>query len=96
MTLRQIFPFTLGSNVGTTITAILASLVISNEAALTVAFAHLLFNVFGIVLIWPFRGVPLYLAEHLSDLSVRSKLIPLAYIVISFFIIPLSLIYLAG
>ena len=59
LTLRQIFPFTLGSNVGTTITAFLASLVTGSQAAITVAFAHLLFNLFGIAIIWPIREIPL-------------------------------------
>ena len=93
LTLRQIFPFTLGANVGTTLTAILAALVTGSEAAVTVAFVHLLFNVFGIILIWPIRSVPIYLAEALADWSVKSKLIPAAYVGIVFFLIPLAIIY---
>ncbi len=93
LTLRQIFPFTLGANVGTTLTAMLAALVTSSEAAITVAFVHLLFNVFGIILIWPIRSIPIYLAEALADWSVKSKLIPAAYVGIVFFLIPLAIIY---
>ena len=93
LTLRQIFPFTMGANVGTTLTAMLAALVTGSEAAVTVAFAHLLFNVFGIILIWPIRSVPIYLAEALANWSVKSKLIPLAYVGLVFFLIPLALIY---
>ena len=96
LTLRQIFPMTLGANVGTTITALLAALVTGNPAAVTVAIAHLLFNVFGIVVIWPFRHIPLYLAETLAAWSIRSKLIPLAYVGLVFFLIPLVLIYFVG
>lgn len=94
LTLRQIFPYTLGANVGTTITAMLAALVTGNQAAVTVAFAHLLFNVFGIIAIWPIRGVPVYLAEALAEHSLKSKLLPLAYVGVVFFAIPLTLIYL--
>jgi len=94
LTLRQIFPMTLGANIGTTITAMLAALVTGSEAAVTVAFAHLLFNVFGIVIIWPIRRIPMYLAEKLADWATKSKMVPLAYIAILFFAIPLAMIYL--
>ncbi len=96
LTLRQIFPFTLGANLGTTITAMLAALVTSNEGAVTVAFAHMLFNVFGIVLIWLIKDVPLYLAETLAQWAVKSKIIPLAYVGVVFFLVPLALIYFVG
>ena len=94
LTLGQIFPFALGANVGTTITAILASLVTGNEAAVTVAFAHLLFNVSGIVLIWPIKKVPIWMAETLARASLKSRLIPLLYILTVFFLIPGILIYI--
>lgn len=94
LTLRQIFPMTLGANVGTTITAILASLVTGDVAAITVAFAHLLFNIFGIVIVWPFRRLPLYLSEMLAQWSLKSRLIPVGYILVVFFLTPLLMIYL--
>ena len=96
LTLRQIFPFTLGANLGTTITAMLAALVLGAEAAVTVAFVHVLFNVVGISVIWPFRGIPLALASTLADWSIRSRLIPLVYVVTVFFLLPIALIYLLG
>jgi sodium-dependent phosphate cotransporter len=96
LTLAQIFPMTLGANVGTTITAMLASLVTGNPAAVTVAFAHLMFNIFGIVLIWPFRNLPVFLAEKLAKWSLRSKIMPIVYILVVFFMIPLILISLMG
>ena len=96
LTLRQIFPFTLGANIGTTVTAMMASLVTGNLAAVTVAFAHLLFNITGIVIIWPIKFIPLTLAEKLAEFSLKSKLIPVLYIAILFFIIPIILIYVAG
>ena len=96
LTLQQIFPMTLGANIGTTITAMLAALVTGELSAVTVAFAHVLFNVFGIVIVWPMRAVPIYLANTLADQTVKSKLIPVAYIGTMFFLIPLALIYLMG
>jgi sodium-dependent phosphate cotransporter len=94
LTLRQIFPYTLGANIGTTITAILASLVTGEEAAVTVAFAHLLFNLVGIVLIWPIRSLPLFLAEALAVQASRSRLVPLVYTGVVFFLVPIVFIYL--
>ena len=94
LTLQQIFPFTLGANIGTTITAMLAALVTGNVNAIVVSFAHLFFNIFGIVLIWPLRIVPMKLAELLAAYAVRNKLIPFAYILTMFFVIPLIVIFI--
>ena len=96
LTLRQIFPFTLGANIGTTITAMLAALVTNNITAITAAFAHLLFNIFGIIAIWPMRVVPIRLSELLADLAIRNRLIPVVYITVIFFVIPLSFIFMLG
>ncbi|UCH83498.1 MAG: Na/Pi symporter [Candidatus Latescibacterota bacterium] len=94
LTLKQIFPFALGANVGTTITAMLASLVTADPAAVTVAFAHLLFNVTGIIIIWPMRRLPIHLSERLASASIRSRFVPVLYILIVFFLIPIALISL--
>ena len=87
---------TLGANVGTTITAMLAALVTGELSSVTVALAHVLFNVTGIILIWPMRAVPLYLANTLAEISIRSRLTPAIYIALLFFMVPLALIYLMG
>ena len=95
--LRQIFPYTLGANIGTTITALLASLVSGTHAPLAVAFGHLAFNIFGIALIWPIdkiRNIPIHMAEWFADLAVRNRIIPILYILVVFFLIPLSLIFI--
>ena len=96
LTLEQIFPYTLGSNIGTTITAILASLITGNIAAVTVAFAHTLFNVCGIIFWWPLKIVPLTMASKFAEYSVKNKIVPVAYVLIIFFIIPLLVIYLTN
>lgn len=101
VTVAQIFPFVLGANIGTTITAILAALVLAGgggaggEAALTVAFAHLCFNVFGILLLWPIpflRQVPVRLAEGLGRLAVRNRGYAFGYVALVFFILPILII----
>ena len=94
LTLKQIFPYTLGANVGTTITAFLAALAIGRPEAVTIALAHVFFNLFGICVIWPIRRIPLYFARWFSHLAQRNRMIPILFVVIVFFILPLSLIFL--
>ena len=93
--LRQIFPYTLGANIGTTMTSILASLATGTVQSLSVAFGHLLFNIFGIALIWPIpqlREIPITFSLKFAELATKNKIYPFLYIIIVFFIIPLSLI----
>tara|TARA_E500000331_G_scaffold171959_1_gene166302 strand:- start:5826 stop:6962 length:1137 start_codon:yes stop_codon:yes gene_type:complete len=97
LTLRQIFPYTLGANIGTTVTSLLASMVSGTIAPLAVALSHLTFNLLGIALLYPFkkvREIPIYLAEWFSGLATQNKIYPLLYILIVFFLIPLMLITL--
>lgn len=96
--LKQVYPFTLGTNIGTCITALLAATAIvgpTAELALQIALVHLLFNVLGIAIIYglPFlRPLPPRMAEGLATLAQRSKLYVAAYIVGLFFLVPLALI----
>ena len=95
LNLRQIFPYTLGANVGTTVTSLLASMVSGTIAPLAVALGHLSFNLLGIGLLWPIkrvREIPIHLAEWFSNLATKNKIYPLLYLLIVFFLIPLSLI----
>ena len=96
LTLRQVYPFTLGANIGTTVTAILAALTL-NVTALVAAFAHLFFNLYGILIIYAnplFREIPLKLADWLSEVAIKNKFIPLIYLVCFFFILPFIIIIL--
>jgi sodium-dependent phosphate cotransporter len=96
VTVPTIFPFILGANVGTTITALLASMATGDVAALTVAICHVLFNIFGIVLLYPFRSIPIRAAMLLGRMTLRSRWWALAYILGVFFILPVSLIAITG
>ena len=94
LTLRQIFPFTLGANIGTTITALMAPLT-GTVSALIAAISHLLFNIVGILIIYglPFlREIPIYCAENIAEKAVENKLIPVLYLVSIFVIVPLLII----
>jgi sodium-dependent phosphate cotransporter len=100
LTVRQVFPYMLGSNVGTTATALLAALVAISSgepmaaAGLTIALCHLLFNVFGIAIVYPvsfIREVPIRMAEFVGKLAFENRLYAIAYIVGLFYGIPLLL-----
>lgn len=96
--LRQIYAFTLGANVGTTVTALLAATAISGPSAalaLQIALVHLFFNLLAILVIFglPFlRSIPIYMAEFLAVLAERNKLYVAGYILGVFFVLPLSFI----
>lgn len=96
--MRQVYPFTLGSNVGTCVTALLAATAITGGnavLALQIALVHLFFNVLGIALIYglPFlREIPPRIAEGLATLAQRNKLYVAGYIGGIFFVLPLTLI----
>ena len=95
---HQMFPLTLGANIGTTVTGLLAALVSGKVEALQVALAHLFFNLSGIAIWYPIpfmRKVPLEGARALGKWTRRSRSIPPIYIIIVFFIIPLLLLGLS-
>ena len=95
LTLRQIFPFTLGANIGTTVTALLAAIT-GTVSALVAAFSHLLFNITGILVIYGIpllKNIPLTLAENMADIAVSKKYIPILYLITIFILIPFTIIY---
>jgi len=95
LTVEQIFPYTLGANVGTTVTAMLAALSTANVPAITIAFVHLFFNLSGIALIYPvaaIRRVPIRMAHALSAFASNSRGWAIAYLIIVFYTIPLCVI----
>ncbi len=73
ISIRQIFPYTLGANIGTTVTAILAALATGVEVAVTIAFAHLVFNILGMFIFYPLKFIPIRLAEFIANYACRSK-----------------------
>jgi len=96
--LRQVYPFTLGANIGTTITALLAATAVTGVNAifaLQIALIHFLYNFIGVVVIYgiPFlRDIPIKAAETLSVLAQKNKLYVAGYMLLVFVIIPLLLI----
>ncbi|MBO9481321.1 MULTISPECIES: Na/Pi symporter [Gammaproteobacteria] len=96
--LREVYPFTLGANIGTTITALLAATAVQGAMgffALQIALVHLLFNVSAVLLIYivPFlRNIPPTVARRFAQAASRKKWMVLAYVVGVFFILPAILI----
>ncbi len=98
LTLEQIFPYTLGANVGTTVTAILASLAtvsVGNMGGVTIAFAHLLFNVSGILIFYPLRFIPIGLAREAGRRTAENRFFPFIYVLTLFFYMPGVCIYVS-
>lgn len=90
--LRNAYPVTLGANVGTTITALLAALAGSSPEALTVGLAHTTFNVLGILLLYVIpiaRDVPVLAAERMADIAVKRRSLAIVYVLIFFVVVPL-------
>jgi solute carrier family 34 (sodium-dependent phosphate cotransporter) len=97
LTLPNAYPITLGANVGTTITALLASLAVLRPEGLTIALVHTLFNLTALAVIYPVRQVrliPVRLAERLAGLAVTHRSVVVAYVLGLFLVVPLLGIFL--
>ena len=91
LTLETMYPLIMGANVGTTVTAILASLATGNIAALIVAFVHFVFNAICVCCIYPIkplRKIPVFFALKLGNLSFRKRRYAILYTLLVFFIVP--------
>ncbi|MFY0641685.1 MAG: Na/Pi cotransporter family protein [Bermanella sp.] len=91
---RDIYPFTLGANIGTTITALLAATALSGAGAvvgLQIALVHLMYNLLGVVVIYgiPFlRELPLKAAERLAEVATKRHSLAALYVLSVFFLLP--------
>lgn len=107
--IKQIYPYTLGANIGTTVTAIIGGLAIAATASgggsavqhaaamgLAVAFGHLLFNIYGTAVFWPLQWVPISLAKGYAKLASRRRILAAAYILVIFFLLPILAIFLVN
>ena len=95
VSLPKAFPFVMGANMGTTITALVATL-FNSQAALELAIVHFLFNFFGALLFLPYQPVrryPTLIAATFGKLTLRHRIYGFLYIILLFFAIPFLLIY---
>nr|VFK54346.1 MAG: solute carrier family 34 (sodium-dependent phosphate cotransporter) [Candidatus Kentron sp. TUN]VFK55095.1 MAG: solute carrier family 34 (sodium-dependent phosphate cotransporter) [Candidatus Kentron sp. TUN]VFK56420.1 MAG: solute carrier family 34 (sodium-dependent phosphate cotransporter) [Candidatus Kentron sp. TUN] len=94
---REIYPFTLGANIGTCITSLLAATAISGGMAifaLQIALVHLIYNVLGVAVIYSIkflRELPIMGAEALARVATERKYLAGVYVLSVFFLIPLIL-----
>jgi sodium-dependent phosphate cotransporter len=89
---RNAYPITLGANVGTTVTALLAALAAGTVSGLSIAFVHTLFNVSAILILFPIpriRWIPVHLATNLAILATRRRWLAVAYVAGAFIVVPL-------
>lgn len=98
LTLRNAFPVTLGANVGTTVTALLASIAADSPDAVVIALAHVTFNILGILIFYPIprlRRVPLALATRTASAAVKRKSLVAGYVIGVFIVTPLAILLIA-
>src|SRR5690606_21202835 len=84
ISVRNVYPVALGANVGTTVTALLAAMAASRPEALTIALVHTLFNIAGILILYPLpvmRQIPIRLASRLADLATERRTLVGVYVV---------------
>lgn len=98
VTLRKAAPFILGANIGTTITAFIAAILnVNTSSAISIAIAHFLFNFIGVLIFYPIpllRRIPMEFADWLGKLTLKYRLAGFVYLLLTFFFIPFSLIYM--
>ncbi|MEE9500208.1 MAG: Na/Pi symporter [Candidatus Omnitrophota bacterium] len=95
--LEHSFPIVLGANIGTTITAMLAALT-GNVAGITIAFVHLVFNLTGILIIYPLkwlRKVPIVVARFIAEKCTKRRIFAIIYVLGIFYALPIGLILLS-
>eukprot|EP00913_Durusdinium_trenchii_P035972 g33656.t1 len=98
---HKMLPMTLGANIGTTITSVLAAFAVMKFNSIQIAFCHLLFNIIGICVWFPapiMRRVIVKAACTLGFYASYWRLVPLIYILVMFVAVPglslaISLLY---
>ena len=92
VSLERVYPLTLGSNIGTTTTSLLAALASkgNERAALQIALVHLLFNITGIVIFYPVPHLrlPVKMAARLGEITSQYRWFSLLYLLFMFFVFP--------
>lgn len=97
ITVERMFPLTLGANIGTTVTSILAAFTNEPEGlqdALQLALVHLMFNLFGIAIWYPvplMRRAPIWLAKFLCITTAEYRWFPMAYLLFMFLVFPVAI-----
>lgn len=94
ISLERAYPLTLGSNLGTTTTAMLAALAAEGpnlKWSIQLALCHFLFNLTGLMLFYPipFTRFPIRMAAALGRVTAKYRWFAVFYLVSMFFLLPL-------
>uniref|UniRef100_A0A3B3WTP0 Solute carrier family 34 member 2a n=1 Tax=Poecilia mexicana TaxID=48701 RepID=A0A3B3WTP0_9TELE len=94
ISIERAYPLSLGSNIGTTTTAILAAMASPGDRlanALQIALVHFLFNISGIILWYPipFTRFPIRMSKSLGNITASYRWFAAVYIILCFFVLPL-------
>ncbi|XP_063682867.1 sodium-dependent phosphate transport protein 2B-like isoform X2 [Bolinopsis microptera] len=101
ISLDRMYPLTLGSNIGTTCTAVLAALAATGDkrsVTIQVAISHLLFNIFGILVFYPvpfMRTIPINFAKMLGNTTADYRWFAILYLIVVFLLMPMLFIALS-
>jgi len=100
VSLETAYPMTLGSNIGTTTTSILASFAAEGQylkPSIQISMVHLLFNISGILLFYPipFMRWPIGLAQMLGDITATYRWFAGVYLAVMFVFAPLFIFILS-
>ncbi|XP_078692345.1 sodium-dependent phosphate transport protein 2B-like [Branchiostoma floridae x Branchiostoma belcheri] len=93
ISIERMYPLTLGSNIGTTTTGLLAAFANSGaklEKGLQIAICHLFFNLSGIMVFYPlpFLRFPIKMAKWLGNTTADYRWFAVLYLVLMFFVFP--------
>ncbi|XP_036096948.1 sodium-dependent phosphate transport protein 2A isoform X1 [Molossus molossus] len=97
ISIERAYPLTLGSNIGTTTTAILAALASPREklsSAFQIALCHFFFNISGILLWYPVpcMRLPIRMAKTLGKRTAKYRWFAVLYLLLCFLLLP-SLVF---
>jgi len=89
----RVYPLTLGSNLGTTTTALIASMAADPEmlkSSVQIALCHLFFNFHGILVFYPIPWMrwPLVMCKILGRTTAQYRWFAILYLMLMFFIMP--------
>jgi solute carrier family 34 (sodium-dependent phosphate cotransporter) len=102
LTPAQIYPVTVGANLGTTFTVVFAAFAVVGQDAkigLQAAFVHLLYNGFAIIAIYVIpllRPVPLWCAETFARIASERKWVIAVYLLTVFILLPALVLIVVG
>ncbi|KAJ8028936.1 Sodium-dependent phosphate transport protein 2A [Holothuria leucospilota] len=101
ISLERMYPLTLGANIGTTATGLIAALAVTGNNfrdSLQIAVCHLLFNITGILIWYPFPWIrfPIPMARILGNTTAKYRWFAIFYLIVAFFLLPAAVFGLSA